>query len=180
MHAEWLYLSPLFSSITFTSFCSACPSLLFFFCRQLKGLQRDFVKCLCERFSACCLAPLCPPSTLFQRPPQCCNTTVEKIHCSRLWLCLIVYVRRGNCIHWGQTLQHFHARGKYISVPLFTFFLSWVDLVGVLTPEARVFITTTKCHKRSFLLISEAIDPRNRAITSSYIKDFLSWQLIWR
>lgn len=122
MHAEWLYLSPLFSSITFTSFCSACPSLLFFFCRQLKGLQRDFVKCLCERFSACCLAPLCPPSTLFQRPPLCCNTTVEKIHCSRLWLCSIVYVRRGNCIHRGQTLQNFHARGKYISVCLFTFF----------------------------------------------------------
>lgn len=69
MHAEWLYLSPVFSSITFTSFCSACPSLLFFFCRQLKGLQQDFVKCLCERFSACCLAPLCPPSNLFQRPP---------------------------------------------------------------------------------------------------------------
>lgn len=42
-------------------------------------------------------------------PPLCCNTTVEKMHCSRLWLGPIVYVRRGNCILGGQALQHFHA-----------------------------------------------------------------------
>lgn len=91
MHAEWLYLSPLFSSITFTSFCSACPSLLFFFCRQLKGLQRDFVKCLCERFSACCLAPLCPPSTLFQRPPSVVIRQLRRYTagaCGCVWLCM--------------------------------------------------------------------------------------------
>lgn len=83
-HTEWLYLSPLLNSITFTSFCSACQSPLFFFCRQLNGLLWDFVKCVCEKgFSACCLAPLCPPSTLLS-----CSGTVEMIHCICLWLCV--------------------------------------------------------------------------------------------
>lgn len=129
MHAEWLYLSPLFSSITFTSFCSACPSLLFFFCRQLKGLQRDFVKCLCERFSACCLAPLCPPSTLFQRPPP--SAVIRQLRrstavaCGCVWLCMCggvtVYTgaRRYNTFTLGENIFRFVSS-------LFSFLSGWI------------------------------------------------------
>lgn len=87
MHTGRLYLSPPLNSITFTSFCSACPSSPFFFRRQLKELLWDFVKCLCERFSR--------PAAWrrFARPPTnplSCNVTVEKIHCTvlargRIW-----------------------------------------------------------------------------------------------
>lgn len=49
MYTKWLYLSPLLNSITFTSFCSACPSPLFFLCRQLNGLLWESVKCVCVK-----------------------------------------------------------------------------------------------------------------------------------
>lgn len=124
MHAGWAYLSPLFSSITFTSLCSACPSLLFFFCRQLKGLQRDFVKCLCERFSACCLAPLCPPSTLFQRPPcvvirQLRRYTAVARGC--IWLCMC----GGVTVYTGaRYYNRFTLRKIYFSLSLHFFLFS--------------------------------------------------------
>lgn len=93
MHTERLYLSPLLNSITFTSFCSACPSLPFFFRRQLKELLWDFVKCLCERFSR--------PAAWrrFAHPPTnlpSCNVTVEKIHCACPWLYLSVLCMGGS------------------------------------------------------------------------------------
>lgn len=39
--------------------------------------------CVWKVFSACCLAPLCPPSTLLS-----CSGPVEMIHCICLWLCV--------------------------------------------------------------------------------------------
>lgn len=75
------------------------------------------------------------------------------VACGCVWLCMCgavtVYTGARRC-------NTFMLRGNIYCVCLFTFFLF---LVGALAPEARVFITTTKCHKRTFSLISEAIDP---------------------
>lgn len=141
MHTEWLYLPPLLNSITFTSFCPACPSPPFFFCRQLKGLLWDFVKCLCERFFG-----LLPGATLptLHSPPSC-NATVENIYtvlasgCG--WECVCVCA--GKCIRCHQVSQHFDAEGNIFQFAPSCFCPQWVEFYNTLDQTERETVRET-------------------------------------